>query len=377
MYRTPAEQELDKQMNILKKDCDYLESVTKSLSDRYQPTASEGPLQDYNNAIAFESFFARRAINKAEKKTAIDLIKAIKKNDMITFNRAIHFGKPDLTYRDASGRSLLDHAIEYNNPVAVNVLLRAQVNPNDYHPAIGLPVLNAIDTSKVYHGEYLCASLLINSSTIYKQNDKGEHAVMKLIRLNMKDLIEDLWQYQLKEAPLTNEGENMLMYASRVSSHNIIEELLKKDFDLRDKNAKQQTVLHILASRKNTEEFIKKVLEKDVDIHAVDIYGNTALHYVAQHAQPESIRLLLTAGAYALAENYKQETPSDKLAQTNSSNHKAIALASTILSAATNKAYRDLLAQNQGGQPPHNPHHIASQKPLFDLTGKSGQHQPE
>ncbi len=370
MYPSKAYDEIKKQMQKLYDDHQDLSEAINLFDNGYEPDTTHPVQEDINFSLGLSALFAGRKIKKAKKKTFEDLRNCIRDNDMIMFYRAIKFGEKDLTERDEYNYSLLDWSIYYNNPIAVEILLQKGVDPNDFHPSVGRPLLNALTNDKTYYGKHACAHLLMERSlNFYKTNENGENAVMKIIKLKLRDLYEKLSPYDFENAPLTENGETMLHYAARYGENEIIEKAFNSKINLKNKTAKQETLLHILAARDNKEEFINKVINEGVDVNATDVLGNTALHYAGENAQDTNTEILLKNGANPLAINFNQESPIDKLNRTTSSNYKAISKTATLLSKALNNAYQQILEKKI----PHS-QIIATQKPLFDLKGQSNQH---
>lgn len=374
MYGTRAYDELKKEMKKLYEDYKGLYEDIHPLDHGYEPGSTHPVQEDINGGLAFGALISDFKVSRAKKKTFEQLRDAIKENDMILFYRAIKFSKRNLSQRNTTNRSLLDWAIHYNNPVAVNILLEEGVDPDKFHPSVGRPILNALSSEKTYYGKHYCAYLLMkNYIELYDTDKNDENAVMKIIKLKLTDLYDHLSLYKIESCPLTTNGENMLHYTARYGDNEMMRKVLECNLNIKDKTSQQETVLHILSGRRDKEEFIKQAIEKGIDVNEVDVKGNTALHYACENAQYKNIEILLEAGANPLAINFKQEKPLDKLNNTSSTDYKSIAKASSVLSAAINKVYEQMLE----GKQPNYPTKIASQKPLFDLTGKSDQHQPE
>ena len=329
--------------------------------------------EDINGGILVDSFFAKRKIKKIRKKTHADLIKAIRNDDMKTLAQIIYFGNLDLTPKDSSNFSAMDWAVGCNRPIAVNLLLKANVKPDDHHPNVLSPLLVAIDPKKTFYGKHTCAKLLIRADADIMQTDtKEESALIKIIKMNMADLFEDIYSYKVDKHTLTNEGEPLLLYAAKHAENDILQNIMNWGFNIKDKTPRQETILHILAARPHKEKFIQKAIEQGVSINAVDILGNTALHYAAQNAQYNNVEILLKAGASPLIKNYKQELPKDKINRKTYSDT-AVSKTSALLADAMCSAYQKILEETKNQEPKK----ITDQKPPFNLNGNSNQHQPE
>lgn len=364
-----ADNELNKQMKMLYEDYYDLMHQSNSFKDDFTPAPFDSPQEDYNGGLGFGVIIADIKIHRAKKRTPNDIIKAIRDNDMIKLFRAVHFGTPDLQYRDSSGYSAMDWAVEYNRPVAIKVLLDAGVKADDYDPSVGMPLLNALSPNKTFYGEHMCAQLLMQGEAdVYKKDDTGENAIMKIIKFNMVNLFEELNPYELKKCPLTNDGENVLHYAARYGENDIIQRLLDMDINIMCKTARQKTILHILSARANKEEFIEYVIDKGVDVNEVDVLGNTALHYASEKGQFGNVQILLRAGASPLMRNLKQEMPMDKMNNTAHSDPEAIVKVSALLSKAMRATYQKMLEQSQFKNTSQPIDQLQSENPSIKIT---------
>lgn len=380
MYDSDYDEELSKQIDKLKTDCKWLDETATPFKNGFESALPDTPGEDYNTMLSVSAFFARRRIKKSQKRPLDKLLKDIRDNNMTMIAQAVHFDNPITKYNHESFPSLIECAVSYNNPVALKLLLDHQFTFGDKCPqSIGKFLLPALVEEKKLFGEYPCAKTLVRVGADVLQTDSnGESALMKIIKNDMVDIFDNYHVFHvINKNSLTTEGEPILLYAAKYAGNEIISDLMNYDFNIRDKNPKQENILHILAKRANKTEFIQKAIEKGADINAVDILGNTPLHYGAQNAQDKNVEILLNAGAYPLIKNNNQQTPMDVLAANSSTQYQSIAKISMLLSTATSKIYQELLEKNQPSNPsaPTNAQHITSQKPPHPKGGD--QHTPE
>ena len=92
----------------------------------------------------------------------------------------------------------------------------------------------------------------------------------------------------------TRDGEYPIMVAIKQGDYKIFRELLKyPHLNLKVKDSRNQTLLHIASKRFKTDDIIKELLDLKIDASAIDDNGKTALFYLVQRRNNQAIAYLI------------------------------------------------------------------------------------
>ncbi len=270
----------------------------------------------------------------------------------------------DLLFAKFEGKSMREHAIQFNRLNVVEFLDRLEKQRNSARNAID--AITKGDTQKV-------KSLVKGNLDIIFDKSIREHAI-QFNRLDVVKFLDDLKkQYEgmiskiyeivrrhrdIDKKDIMNERDELLCLASKISNKDLIDPLIKigADVNRTDKNGctplfytKNVEVAEklisygadvnhednvgftwltsaVLTSSKDREQeteklpMVKFVLERIAKdkINKPTSVGNTALHIAARHNYPKIAQMLIDAGADINAENKEGKTPFDRAVQFDS-----------------------------------------------------------
>ena len=133
----------------------------------------------------------------------------------------------------------------------------------------------------VLAGDYELTSFFIKKGVSLNYVSKNDTILTLAIKGKNKEIVKLLLQkdISLLNKPSKN-GIYPLMTAINIANMDIFDELIKhKEVNLKIRNRRNQTLLHLAALKYRSDEMIKKLLDLNIDANIKDYMGKTALFY--------------------------------------------------------------------------------------------------
>ncbi|TKX26690.1 ankyrin repeat-containing protein 3 [Elsinoe australis] len=256
------------------------------------------------------------------------LLERAERNFMDDCRECLNFGASGYT-RDAGGRSLLHALIAVQSDpaskdAAWNLLTEAGLDAKamDHegntllHEAVSVPFQ---DFAQV--GRLISLGLDIDQPNLRGQS--SVHVLCSMGRMSERPYAgrsDDLMEYMLRTTKNINapdaQGVTPLLLACTVSENTVVH-LLRAGACSTSRTFAGMNCLHLAARSRQTNIIglilnhlkFRGAIARQALLNAKDSTGKTPLHYACRSGRPESVALLIDAGADIIAQDYKSHTP--------------------------------------------------------------------
>ena len=162
----------------------------------------------------------------------------------------------------------------------------------------------------MFLGDKKTVELLLTSGADLNRTDKsGKTPLMFAAEGWNPDIIDLLIARGAKPSTLAGGGETALYYATASGNRHALDRLVKHGADITATSPVGASLLHVAVASEYTDMARYLMGKPHLSIKAKTLSGGTPLHFAASSKNPETVRMLLDAGAAVDAVNSNRMTP--------------------------------------------------------------------
>ncbi|MGL5640182.1 MAG: ankyrin repeat domain-containing protein [Mycoplasmoidaceae bacterium] len=194
----------------------------------------------------------------------------------------------NINYQNNEGYTLLAVACMRNDILMIKSLLKFIPNPNIKTNDGFSPLMFSIKNNNLE-----AVKLLVESGASLNDRKGMANSLMFACSYGFIEIVEYLIEQGSKINMTDNEGNSLLMVASKEGQLKIVKTLLSKQIDINQVNKKGNNAL-MYAILSNHIDIVKILIENEIDINACNKEGTTALMLAVQYKRYNIINELLS-----------------------------------------------------------------------------------
>jgi ankyrin repeat protein len=195
---------------------------------------------------------------------------------------------------DTFGRTPLHYALQFDDEVAADILLKAgaMVSSKDEHGYLPVHFANSIEDFPK-----MLQTLLSHGSDVNSIDNYGRTPLHLSLLNKCRGQLEALLTAGASINAVDNKGQSALHYACDNGDVDDVRLLLSSGADLFVKDFTGKTAMHAAARQLQGGQLIELFVEHGVDIDDIDVCGWSALNHATRYGSLDSVVALLVNGA--------------------------------------------------------------------------------